>query len=287
MLSTPKINLILAALSTLLLAVLTWLHQSKLAQERALAANRQQCEQRIERLRSDFEAETEDLRQYLQTQYNFSAASPRTASRAESSSLPPPAGDWDPEEVQSVDRKYRYMYESLDRDSVREMLRLLLLEREQMIAAGNVGGQQIAAVEAQIGELLGAGGYQEYQLLKNSDSEQHHLREYAASLSGSAPINQEQERSLLFTKLRHKLAFHRALHDAGFYRHELPAEALEYTRNSVRKSLEEYRNSYLSDVKPLLSSEQFNKLKSYETTEFNWELERLYKEIDARAASPR
>lgn len=278
--STRKFNLILGALSLLFLPGLLSLHNRNLALERALADNRLQCEQRTERLRRDLQAETEDLQQYLQTRYNLRASTALTAARKEPGLQETPAEEWTPERVE---RKYSFMSDMSDRESVKVMLLQLLLERERLAAAGEFG-EQMGALEGQIGELLGAGGYQEYQMLKDSDPEQHHLREYAASVSESAPINREQERSILFAKLRHKQTFRRVLLESGFYQQQLTAEGRDYARNAVRRALAEYRSNYLNEARPLLSAEQFARLEKYETTEFNWELERLLKQIDAKPA---
>lgn len=284
MLSTRKFNLILAALSVLLLLSLTSLHNRARALERELAAHRLQCEQRIERLRRDFQAETEDLQQYLQTRYNFKASGAKTPAQSETDPQQTAGDDPDPGEPQAVERKYRFMSDLSDRESVKVMLLQLLQERERLAAAGEFG-EQMGILEGQIGELLGVVGYQEYQMLKDSDPEQHHLGEYAASVSEFAPINHEQERSMLFTKLRHKQVFRRVLSESGFYQQQLSAEARDYVRNSIQRALENYKNNYLQEVRQLLNSEQFAKLQKYETAEFNWELDRLLKQIDAKAAS--
>jgi hypothetical protein len=145
-----------------------------------------------------------------------------------------------------------------------------------------MNAEQLAYIEAQIGELLGAGGYQNYQILKDSDAEQHHLREYATSVSAKSPIDQAQERSLLFTKLRHKQLFHLALRTAGFYQPRVSGENRENLRRLIPRALEEYKNNYLREVRPVLSDEQYRALEKYENTEFNWELERQLKQLDAR-----
>lgn len=90
---------------------------------------------------------------------------------------------------------------------------------------------------------------------------------------------------MLFTKLRHKQVFRRVLSESGFYQQQLSAEARDYVRNSIQRALENYKNNYLQEVRQLLNSEQFAKLQKYETAEFNWELDRLLKQIDAKAAS--
>lgn len=280
--SLGKSDLALAVLCGLLALCMISLHTGAETLRRELATNSMQCAQRIDRLRENYRAEIEDLKQYLQDRHRFAAgvnAAVLTAQQRQ-------PGDTDAEQAPDVERKYRYMYEVMDqRETVREMLRQLLLDRERLAASGE-RGEQMGALEAQIGELLGAGGYQEYQVLKDSDSEQHHLREYAESIRESAPLSQEQDRSLLFAKLKHKQAFQRALVGAGLYQEYLTNEGQEYARMVVRRAVQEYRDNYLNEVRPLLSSEQYTKLMNYETTEFGWELQRLMRQIDAKANGP-
>lgn len=283
--SMRKSDLVLAALSGLFILAMTTLHYGNKALERELAASNQQCQQRIERVRGNYRAEIDDLLQYLRIQYDFMAADANTQPRQDRKSQQPPAEKLDPE--QAMHRKYHYMYEQMDYpEPVKEMLRQLLLEREQLAATGVMSSEQTGAIDAQIGELLGSEGYQDYQILRESDAEQHHLREFAASLSESAPLSEEQERSLLFAKLRHKQNFQRALHDTGFYQQNLGEEGRAYARNGIIKALDEYKYNYLNEARSLLNSEQFTKLRNYESTEFNWEQQRLLRQIDAKPSQP-
>jgi hypothetical protein len=280
-----KSGLALVILSAVLALSMLLLHNASQDLQHELSANGMQCEQRISRLRGNYQAEIDALKEYLQDLNRYSPLARSGAQDGTSEQKTP--GELDPaEQAQAVDHKYRYMYDVTDqRETVQDMLKQLLLEREQYIAAGNIDAQQMAAIEAQIGELLGAGGYQEYQLLKDSDPEQHHLREYEKSLGETAQISPQQDRSLLFTKLKYKQAFKIALNDAGLYQPSLTGEGQDYARIVIRRALQEYQNNYLNDVRPLLNTEQYEKLASYESTVFGQEMQRLMKLVDSKAES--
>ncbi|HEX5056925.1 MAG TPA: hypothetical protein VFX02_10560 [Gammaproteobacteria bacterium] len=280
-----KSGVALVILSAVLALSMLLLHNAGQDLRRELSANGMQCEQRISRLRGDYQAEIDALKEYLRDLNRYSPLA-RPAEQDGTSQQQTP-GELDPAgQAEAVNRKYRYMYDVADqRETVKEMLRDLLLQRELYVAAGNIDAQQMAAIEAQIGELLGAGGYQEYQLLKDSDPEQHHLREYEESLGKTAPLSREQDRSLLLTKLKYKQAFKVALNEAGLYQPSLTGEGQEYARIVIRKALQEYQNNYLNDVRPLLSAEQYEKLSSHESTVFGQEMQRLMKLVDAKAES--
>lgn len=277
-----KLNLLLGALSGLFILYLSYLDNRGEELGRQLTADRLQCKQQVERLRSDHQAEIDDLQQYLQNQYNYTpqagAAQQRVPMQERQS------GESVREHTQKVDRKYRYMYEDLPdlRDSAKEMLQQLLLEREQLKESGTLDPVQQAEIEAQIGELLGAAGYQQYQVLKNSDIEQHHLDEYASGISSYAPITPEQDKALLYARLRHKQIYEMSLRDSGIYQERLTPEESQHAYSVIRHALEVYKNNYLQEAKQFLNDEQFKMLKNYETTEFDWELERLQKQIDAK-----
>jgi hypothetical protein len=275
-----KSDLVLVILAAALALGTLLLHNASQDLQHELSANSTQCEQRISRLRVNYQAEIDALKEYLQS-VNQYAPLARGGSAQQASGELDPAG-----QEEAVNRKYRYMFDVADqRETVQDMLQQLLLEREQYVAAGNIDPQQMAAIEAQIGELLGAGGYQEYQLLKDSDPEQHHLREYEESLGETAALSPQQDRTLLFTKLKYKQAFKIALNDAGLYQPYLTGEGQDYARIVIRRALQEYQNNYLNDVRPLLNTEQYEKLASYESTVFGQEMQRLMKLVDAKAES--
>lgn len=280
-----KSNLFLNTLSALFILYLAYLDKHGEELERQLAANRLECKQRFDQLQNDYRAEIGDLQEYLQKQYNRAPGTTvqRQAADTEQQGKQQQqgqSGDRAPE--LTVDQKYRYLYDFLPdlRESGKEILRELLLEREQLAENEYQNAEQLGGIEAQIGELLGAEGYQQYQLLKNSDVEQHHLKMYAQSISNSMPLTGEQERELLYAKLRHKQNFEIAVRSSGLYWGKWSPEERARIQAAVPQALEQYKKSYLIEARRFLSAEQFKQLNNYETTEFNWELKRLLKQIE-------
>jgi hypothetical protein len=278
-----KLNLILGALSALFILYLAYLDNRSEELDRRLVANRLECQQQINRLQSGYQAEIDDLQQYLRQQYNYTppAAAARQTKNTTGESR---SADREQKDVQAIDHKYRYLYSELPdlRDAAKEMLQQLLLERDQLRESDAPDPQELGAIEAQIGELLGAGGYQQYQILKDSDIEQHHLEEFANGIRDYAPITPEQDKALLFAKLRHKQIYEMALRDSSFYQERLTPEEREYAQSVINRALETYKNNYLMEATQFLSESQLSLLKKYEATEFNWELERLTKQMDAK-----
>jgi hypothetical protein len=281
-----KSNLILGALSGLFLLYLVYLDNRTDALDRQLAGNRLQCEQQINRLQGNYRAEIDDLQQYLRLQYDYTPAAVHTQQPQGQQKARTDAGqrgDRNPKGAQTVERKYRYLYDDLPdlREATKDMLQEILLERERLVASG-ADGEQLGGIEAQIGELLGAEGYQHYQVLKNSDSEQHHLQEYASSISKTAPLTPEQERAILFAKLRHKQIYEDAIREAGVYWRKWSPEELAQVQTTIRKAVDTYKSNYLREARQSLSPAQFAQLSTYETAEFNWELERLFRLIGSK-----
>jgi hypothetical protein len=279
-------NLMLIALGGFFILYVLYLGHRSNVLENELNANRLQCQQQIKQLESKYQAEIGDLQRYLQERYNYAPAQPAAPSQGKGLSQLQRASNAtrSTEPPQKVEHKYRYIYGNLEdpREPVKEMLRQLLEEWEQLAAIEPRNAEQLAGIEAQIGELLGADGFQKFQVLKDSDAEQHHLSEYARSVEEYAPLTPQQDEAILLTKLRHKHTYQLALVEAGFYQTVWTAEERARAETLSRQALDRYRNSYLSDVRQFLNTRQFTLLSSYETTEFNWELQRLQRQMDAK-----
>jgi hypothetical protein len=284
-----KSSLIPGVLSGLFILCLAHLGNRNSALESELATNRLRCNQQVERLQRDYQAEIDDLRQYLQQHYSAPAPGgmrPDTRQAATDARQPALANrERKPQQsVEKVGHKYRFLYDDLPdlRDAGAEILQQLVLEREELAALADPNnGERMGGIEAQIGELLGAEGFQKYQILKTSDNEQHHLDEFAKSLEPDA-LTPEQERSLLFAKLRHKQVYENTLRDAGVYWGKWSSEERSNLQTVISKAVETYKNNYLQEARQSLSAAQFNKLSSYETTEFNWERERMLRLISSK-----
>jgi hypothetical protein len=246
--------------------------------------------QRIERLEQDhatqvsrltekYQAEIRDLEQYILNQY-------RRAPLSTGGSGPAPLRvDRDQTLAEPMERKYRYLLSDVSAADG-ESLRQLLLERESAASNANAGRpdyeSRLAEIDARIGELLDAADYQKFTALKKSDVEQHHLNIYARGINPIAPLSPEQNQALLFAKLRHKKIFEDVLRDSGIQHERLSPTERAYAHKAITQALQQYRNDYLEEAKSLLEEDQFMLLSSYETTEFQLELERLQAQINAK-----
>jgi hypothetical protein len=112
--------------------------------------------------------------------------------------------------------------------------------------------------------------------------ERRQLAEYVAGISNMAPVSVEQQRSILESKLRRRKDYETVLRDSGLERETLSAAERAHAHRVVARALSDYRESFLLDVKPVLSDQQFDLLSNYEETEFRRELERLQIEINAK-----
>lgn len=284
---------IFAAIIAVLLLTSFYLFNRNRGLEREIAADLADCERRIAHLQDDYRAEIDDLRHYVREQYDQSAGGV-----ADAGSPGVRASRGDRRLVRATERKYKYLLDELGlNDADRERLMQLLLERERttrLIGAAResddpAAGESIPRYEARLAEideeinaLLGAAEVQTYEMLKESDIEQHHLGEYTGGITHVAPVSPEQDRAILFAKLRHKQIFETVLRDAGFYRDRLSQAEREHASAVVSQALDDYKNNFLQDVQGLLEEEQFILLSNYENTEFNWEKERLLQQIDSK-----
>lgn len=108
------------------------------------------------------------------------------------------------------------------------------------------------------------------------------LEEYFGGISNLAPLSAEQQRAILEAKLRHKRTYEIAVRDSGFERESLSTAERVYAHQAVARALEDYRQNFLLDAKPLLTDQQFDLLESFEATEFKRELDRLQMQINAK-----
>jgi hypothetical protein len=112
--------------------------------------------------------------------------------------------------------------------------------------------------------------------------ERRQLAEYAGGISNVAPVSPEQQRAILQAKLRHKKTYELVLRDAGLERESLSPAERDYAHQTIARALNDYKEGYLQDVRPVLSDEQFTLLNNYENTEFQLELERLQITINSK-----
>ena len=82
--------------------------------------------------------------------------------------------------------------------------------------------------------------------------------------------------SILRTKLAYKTRFRQLVQDSGLMRDNLSATEREYAYAVTSRALEDYRRSYLQEVRQfLVDDEQYALLSNYENTEFTAELAKL------------
>jgi hypothetical protein len=136
--------------------------------------------------------------------------------------------------------------------------------------------QDLARAEQDIRDLLNPGDYSTYATLRDSDLEQWHLDEYAGGVSNVAPLGDSDRRAILKTKLAYKERFRQLLLDSGLDRKDLSAAEREYAIRVTTRAMEDYRRSYLQEVRQYLANqEQFELLSNYENTEFTAEVAKL------------
>jgi len=220
-------------------------------------------------------------RAFLEPRDSVQVADPAGASPPHSVSA------WDSDFVAWVERKYRYLLaDASSTEADRKKLMQLLLEREHLASLMDSrrrdGDPALVRIEHELRALLPAVDYAAFRLLEDSDEEQHHLSEYSGGISHAAPLTAQQERAVLEVKLRHKQAFHVALVQSGLERDTLSVAEREYAHGVIAAALRSYRNDYLQEVRNVLGEEQYVLLSSYETTEFNRELEQLQMAVNAK-----
>ncbi|MBU6955371.1 hypothetical protein [Hahella sp. HN01] len=180
---------------------------------------------------------------------------------------------------QAVSEKYRVLFSELSLDATTEkQLQSLLLERERLAALPTVNyfsapesieehaqlrTQALDEVDQRIVDLLDANSSRLFELTRNSEFEQHQLKEVTDSLSAVNPLSHEQERTLLLAKLRHKEAFNIAMRDYATAQSNKRAMADEAV-----KALTRYRDDYLQEASAYLDEEQMAALTDFEVLSF-------------------
>jgi hypothetical protein len=194
-----------------------------------------------------------------------------------------PAATADSEEstvAHYVAEKYQFLLDDLgylDASQAQRLRRALLL-RERLAGEAPSPRQEesLASVEARIRGLLHPADNATYESLKDSDLELFKLNEYAGGISNVAPLSAADREAILSTKLAYKQRFRELLRDSDLRRGDLSPAEREYAYAVTSRALDDYRRSYLQEVRQYLSSEeQYALLSNYETSEFKAELARL------------
>ncbi len=191
-----------------------------------------------------------------------------------------------------VTDKYRYLFRgSTLSPAANEALQEALVERERIAVAIRTVRQsddetmrtqlsplqaQIMRLDEKVGGLLPAGAITAFDLLKDSDTEQYQLEDYAGGISNVAPVSDDDKQSILITKLTYRNRFRRVLEDSRLMNGELTAEQRKSAFGEVSRELKRSRDSYLQEVRQYLyNDEQFQLLSNYENTEYTEELAKL------------
>ena len=124
--------------------------------------------------------------------------------------------------------------------------------------------------------------YRDLSAAEDSDDEQHHLLEYAGGVSNATPLTDSRSAKSSRPSSDTSRPTRSHLRNSGLERDTLSEAEREYAHGAVAAALGTYRNDYLKEVRNVLEAEQYILLSSYETTEFNRELERLQMTINAK-----
>jgi hypothetical protein len=203
-------------------------------------------------------------------------AAPSPAPRAERHPSSPIDERRDDALLAHVEHKYRYLLADVESAHVEELKRRLLAHE------GEENVSRKVTTDADVNELLSPPEREYYEALKASDLEQHQVAEYVGGVGNVAPLDPGQERQILDAKLRQKQRYAATLRDAGLDRETLSDAERRYAQAQVAEALKGYRDDFLMEVSPSLTSEQYTLLKNYETTEHQRELERLERQINSK-----
>lgn len=204
---------------------------------------------------------------------------PAPAAPAAPQTRPPPADSEAATIAQYAAQKYQYLLDDLHSPQLDQArLRSVLLSREQLAGQPDTADreQALAEVEARIRAMLHPTDFAAYDALKDSDLEQFELNEYAGGVSNVAPLNADERKSILRTKLAYKGRFQQLVQDSGLLRKDLSPAEREHAYGVASRALQDYQASYLQEVRQYLANdEQYALLSNYETTKFSAELARL------------
>jgi hypothetical protein len=181
--------------------------------------------------------------------------------------------------AQYTAQKYQYLFDDMHSPHVKQArLQRALLLREQLAGQPDTAerAQALAEAEARIRAMLHPADFATYDALKASDLEQFELNDYAGGVSNVAPLNADERKSILRTKLAYKGRFQQLVEDSGLLRSDLSPAERDHAYGVTSRALHDYQTSYLQEVRQYLANdEQYALLRNYETTKFSAELAKL------------
>jgi hypothetical protein len=209
-------------------------------------------------------------------------------SRVAVPSLTEPDATHDPGLASFVDQKYGFLTVPTLSPELREALerrealavRLNTLRQARIQPDSRALAQtelQLAQAEERIRQLMHPSEYAEYTLLRDANTELHHLREYAGGISHVVPLSHDEQRAVLFAKLTYKQQYEQALSNSAIERSELPVWQRLHAYERVAQAARASCKYFLQQARQSLhDEEQFALLSNYEHTELDRELARLH-----------
>ena len=310
----PKINLILTAITVASIsgAGYTFKRHSGLKQQ--LIENNLQCDQRVVELREKYQSEFDkiqkaiDGRVVMNSQVNVTPTSINTQAKQEPivENTKPVLEKFDESLEEIVRRKYRFLFAKLNLSAAdMAYLRQLLLEREDLalkiqdakefgdesgVSQADIWELEIALedVNTRIEDLLDDENNQRYAMLKDSDEEQKQFNQYTLGINGLFPLNNQQQESVLFTRLKHKQLFEETLKNSGLDQdYPLTKEQSDELYKKLEMAAMRYKHTFLQEIRGELDHDnfpmdQYTMLENYTNTEFQQLLDNLRKKIEER-----
>jgi hypothetical protein len=183
--------------------------------------------------------------------------------------------------------KYRFLLQAGGAQAVRAAL----FERERLVVRINTARQgtdetaraglpgledQLADTDRRISRSLPAGDLAAFDALKDSHIEQFQLDDYAQGIRNVAPLDEQQRRAILYSKLAYRHRFREVLAHSGLMAGTLPPSQRQDALDQVARALRESRDGFLQEARQHLTDEQqYTLLANYENTEYSAELEKL------------
>lgn len=311
---------VLIALSVCSMLLVFFMLNKHINLKQQLADKQRICDTRINQLSVSYLMQLQELQQEL-TELLALLANPADSNRVAAMTEPrvatkidiasqqvfdkPALNRYDESLSDIVARKYRFMLSALHLDpATREQLLQLLIERENLMlqlsdakayeAQAAIDGRiadlelQLSAIDLDIQQLLDPDNAERFALLKDSDKEQHHFNQYALGMNGLFPLSNQQQQTVLFSRLKHKKFYDSVIASTGIdFDHPLTQKQRTQLLANVQTAAQIYKRRYLEEVRSHLDHDnypmdQYTLLENYTNTEFRELMAQLRKKINQR-----